>query len=244
MAAFRQHIAFSSLLGVGYSATLVSMGMDWAQSALAGVLCGFSGMLPDLDSPSGKPVREVFGLAAIIVPLLVAHRLQSAGLTSEQIVLSAAGLYLFIRFGLAWLLSKISVHRGMFHSLPAALIAGEIVFLAHTALPTRGRLFMAGGVVLGYLSHLVLDEIFSVDASGLVPQLKKSAGSAVKLFSSSVVASLLTWVALGLLSYEAGVDQGYWKPIHVQDLQALDRYLPRRQAAIPAEEVHPAARLR
>lgn len=229
MAAFRQHIAFSSALGAGYCAALIYGGFDWVQSALAGVLCGFSGMLPDLDSDTGKPVREVFGLAAIIVPLLAMNRLKHAGLTPEQLLLAAVGMYFFIRFGVAWLFNKLSVHRGMFHSLPAALIAAEVVFLAITGLTEQSRLFLAGGVLLGYLSHLVLDEIFSIDASGLVPRLNKAAGSAVKLFSSSIIASLLTWVALGLLTYSVGVEKGYLQPVDIKEqLHALERFLPKQ----------------
>lgn len=227
MAAFKQHIAFSSALGVAYSGALIWIGFDWVQSTLAGVLCAFCGMLPDVDSQSGKPVREVFGLAAIAVPLLLVHRLRRLGLAADEIVLTAVGLYLFIRFGLPWLLGKVSVHRGMFHSLPAALIAAEVVFLTYTGTDERGRLYLACGVLLGYLSHLVLDEIFAVDASGLVPRLNKAAGSAVKLFSSSRVATLLTWILLGGVSYGVGVEKGYLQPLDVPQLKVLNRFLPR-----------------
>ncbi len=230
MAAFKQHIAFSSAIGVCYTGALIYSGFDWVQSALAGFLCGFSGMLPDVDSETGKPVREVFGLAAILVPLLAASRLKEFGLTSEQILLAAVGIYFFIRFGAAWLFNKLSVHRGMFHSLPAALIAAEVVFLAHPGDNERGRLYMAGGVLLGYLSHLVLDEIFAVDASGIIPRLNKAAGSAVKLFSSSITASLLTWALLGGLSYSVGVDKGFFQPLNVKELHVLDRFMPKQSS--------------
>jgi len=53
MAAFRQHVAFSTVLGLGYSIALKGMGWDAGQALLAGGLCGLAGMLPDLDSDSG-----------------------------------------------------------------------------------------------------------------------------------------------------------------------------------------------
>ena len=62
MAAFREHIIFSSLLGGGYAAFLSNTGIETTHAVLAGGVCGVSGMLPDLDSASGKPVRELFGL--------------------------------------------------------------------------------------------------------------------------------------------------------------------------------------
>jgi hypothetical protein len=110
---------------------------------------------------------------------------------------------------------RITVHRGMFHSLPAALIAAEIVFLAHDHPGLTDKLVLSGGVFVGFLSHLVLDEIYSVDISGVVPKLKASAGSALKLASKSVPASFVTWLMLGLLTYAIGVEQGYVKPIHL-----------------------------
>ena len=205
MAAFRQHVTFSSVLGVGYAASLTYTGMDWTHSVLAGGLCGVAGMLPDLDSDSGKPVRELFGLAAVIAPLLLLRRLERLAESPEGAIVLGAVLYVLIRFGAAWLFKMLTVHRGMFHSLPAALIAGELAFLAHESPEANGRLILAGGVLVGFLSHLVLDELSSVDAAGL--RLNKSAGSAMKLFSSSWTATVFTWLLLAGLSYAVVADQ-------------------------------------
>ncbi|HTU22281.1 MAG TPA: metal-dependent hydrolase [Gemmataceae bacterium] len=216
MAAFKQHVTFSSVLGVGYAAALAGSGADWVHSVLAGGLCGIAGMLPDLDSPSGRPVRELFGITAIAVPLLLAYRLRRSGLEPEQLVLLAAVVYLLIRFGLSWLFKHLTVHRGMFHSIPAMLIAGEAVFLAHDSPERYGRLTLAGGIMLGFLSHLVLDEIYAVDMNGMAPRFNKAAGSALKFFSKSWAATLGTWLLLGGLTYLVGVDLGYFSPVHIQ----------------------------
>jgi hypothetical protein len=53
--------------------------------------------------------------------------------------------------------------------------------------------------MIGFLSHLVLDEIFSVDFMGL--KVKKSAGSAVKLASKSWGATLTCYGILALLAW-------------------------------------------
>ena len=45
-------------------------------------------------------------------------------------MLAGAAIYLLIRFGAAGAVARcITVHRGMFHSIPAAVIFGEIAFL-------------------------------------------------------------------------------------------------------------------
>jgi membrane-bound metal-dependent hydrolase YbcI (DUF457 family) len=123
-------------------------------------------------------------------------------------------MYLAIRFGVAWLFRRLTVHRGMFHSLPAALIAAELVFLADNGPDTPGRMTLAVGVFLGFLSHLVLDELYSVDTRGLKVRLNKAAGSALKLASRSASATLVTWSLLAGLTYLVGVEQGYSRPIH------------------------------
>src|SRR5262245_24798488 len=186
MAGFRTHITTSTVLGVAYG------GVAWAQydvplpaCLLAGGLCAVSGMLPDLDSDSGVPLRESIAFAASVVPMLLVHRFQHMGLSTETIVLIGAGVYLLIRFGLSKLLKLYTVHRGMFHSLPAALIAAELAFLLCTSNDMRIRLFKAGGVLLGFMSHLVLDEIWSISWKHGIPKFKKSFGTAMKFWGQS-----------------------------------------------------------
>jgi hypothetical protein len=224
MAAFRQHVTFSSLLGVGYAAVLRAGGLEPAPALLAGGVCGVAGMLPDLDSDSGKPVRELFGITAAVVPLLLFQRLRDAGFTVDQTILVAAGLYLVIRFGAALVFKHLTVHRGMFHSLPAALIVAELTFLAHGGPGGVEGLALAGGALVGFLSHLVLDDIYALKWLATPLRRHKPAEKALKFASRSASATLATWLLLGLLTYAAGVRQGYFEPVP----------LPRLHAAVPA----------
>jgi len=212
MAAFRQHLAFSSLLGVAYSGGVVALGHDWSHAAVAGLLCGASGMLPDLDSPSSRPTREIFAFVSALGPLLILNRFAAAGLSSEVGFLVAAGVYFLLRFGLACFFARFTVHRGMLHSIPAAIIVGQLVYLLHDCADPWGNLILAGGASLGYFSHLLLDELYSVDVQGLRVRLAKSAGSAIKLSSPSLGATLVTWSLLAGLTYLIGVQQGFLDP--------------------------------
>jgi hypothetical protein len=203
MAGFKTHITVSSILGVGYGgAAYYFYGVPWPTCTLAAGLCGVSGMLPDIDSDSGTPLRESMAFAAAVVPLMLLHRFQQAGMSHELMILSGAAVYLLIRFGFSALLKRYTVHRGMFHSLPAAAVFGEIAFLLASGDDLRLRAYKAGAVVVGFLSHLVLDEIYSIEWRHGLPRLKNSFGTALKLFGSdrwanvSVYAKLLVVTAI------------------------------------------------
>ena len=129
MAGYRTHFSVSATLGAAVGAYgSLYMGLDWAPVFLAAGLGAVGGMIPDLDSDSGVPVRELFGLAAAFVPMLIMRRLRRYGLDHEQILVVLLGGYLFVRYGLSALLKRTTVHRGMFHSIPAMLIAGPMKF--------------------------------------------------------------------------------------------------------------------
>ena len=199
MAGFKTHITFSSILGAGYgTAAYFLYDVPIPSCILAGGLCGVSGMLPDLDSGPGRPLHESMAFAAAVVPVMLIHYFQQMGLSHEMMIIIGAALYLLIRFGGAWLLQRFTVHRGMFHSLPAAAIFGELGYLLASG-DTNLRLYKAGAVVLGYMSHLFLDEIWSIEWShGL--HFKSSFGTALKIFGHSGWANLSAYAKLSLLT--------------------------------------------
>lgn len=201
MAGFRTHITVSTACGAAYGwYGSAQMGLPLPTCLLAGGLCSVSGMLPDLDSDSGVPARETKNFAAAVIPMLAFHRLHLHGLSVEEMVLAGAPLYLFIRFGLGSLLNRVTIHRGMFHSIPALLIAAMIAFLICDTGLTTVRFYKAGGVALGFFSHLLLDEIWSVNLSHRGPLVKKSFGSAIKLFGPTAAGNSAAYGLLILTS--------------------------------------------
>jgi membrane-bound metal-dependent hydrolase YbcI (DUF457 family) len=197
MPGFKTHITASSILGVGYGGAAYFMyDVPWPTCVLAGGLCGVSGMLPDIDSDSGTPLRESMAFAAAVVPLMLLHRFQQAGMSHELMILSGAAVYLLIRFGFSALLKRYTVHRGMFHSLPAAAVFGGIAFLLSSGDDWRLRAFKAGAVVIGYMSHLILDEIYSIEWHHGLPRLKNSFGTALKFFGHDRWANVSVYAKL------------------------------------------------
>jgi membrane-bound metal-dependent hydrolase YbcI (DUF457 family) len=200
VAGFHTHITASTAVGVGYGLVgHLNYGMSPSASVLAGGICSVAGILPDVDSDSGHTVREITGFTAAVVPLLLLDRLQRTMVNSESVVLAGACIYIIIRFGLFELLRRYTVHRGMWHSVPAALMAGLVVALICSGQPTDQRLFKVGAVVLGYLTHLALDELWSLqDRRGRI-RVKRSFGTALKFWSNNRWANFSTYAKLVLL---------------------------------------------
>ena len=201
MASYRGHLMFSSMLGAAYgSAGVLKLDLDWGPAFLGAGVTTIGGLLPDLDSDSGVPVREMFILAAALVPLLCYQRLRLE-FTPDQTLVILGGIYLFIRYVVSRLFKKYTVHRGMFHSIPAMLISGLVLYQIYHNDNQVIRWYIAGGVMLGFLSHLVLDELYSVDFMGARIKLNKFAGSAVKFWSPSWPATLVCYAILGALGW-------------------------------------------
>lgn len=200
MPGFQTHITVSTTVGIGYAVWGgTQYDLPFATCALAGGLCSIGGVLPDLDSDNGVPSRELIGFSAALVPMLVFNKLQVYGLTIEQMVLLGAPLYLIIRFGLGAVFRSANVHRGMFHSIPAAVVAGLLAYLVCDSGAHLVQTYKAFGVSLGYLVHLVLDEIWSVEVNGASARVKRSFGTAMKFFGDNPGSTMLTYCLMCLL---------------------------------------------
>ena len=203
MADFTTHITTSTAVGAFYGvAGHVYGGVPIPTCMVAAGLCSVAGMLPDVDSDSGRPQREVLNFAAAVIPMLMIGRFLHMGLSSESMVLAGGCIYVLIRFGLGGLLKRFTVHRGMWHSIPAAVIAGLVASLICSG-DMSLKLFKIGAVVLGYVIHLVLDELWAIEWRRGRLRLKSSSGTALKFFGRGFWPNAWTYgklVAVGLLA--------------------------------------------
>jgi hypothetical protein len=111
-----------------------------------------------------------------------------------------AGTWLFVRWPLRLAFARFTVHRGIWHSLLMGLVvalAAGIAADGWLGLPASTAWLVAGFVLLGYLTHLVLDEVASVDLLGR--QVKRSFGSALKPASLRAWPASLALLGLGVL---------------------------------------------
>lgn len=257
MADFQTHITTSTVLGIaGGLAAHAFYEVPLPSCILAGGLCSIAGMLPDLDSDSGVPLRESVAFAAAIIPMMLLERFAKWGFGFEATILVSAMLYLVVRFGVAEALKNYTVHRGMFHSIPAALIAAELTFLIFDNENVSLRFLNAGAVFTGFMSHLILDELWSVDVNWGLVRFKSSFGSALKFWGNNAWANFTTYGKLVLLTLLMTRDPAWsnvvepWmtgRPIANQDKawsQQLanwrQRYFQRQYGAIPPNAIdHP-----
>ena len=176
--------------------------MTIENSILAGGLCAVSGMLPDLDSDSGIPLRETSMFAAAVVPMLMIDRFRDLGLNHEAMALAAMLIYIAIRFIAVEFFKRYTVHRGMWHSVPAAASVGLLAYLIMPCESEAARIYKSSAVVIGFLVHLTMDEIWSIDVRRGF-RLKKSFGTALKFIGNSTLANVSVYAKLILLAYLA-----------------------------------------
>ncbi|MCA9166317.1 MAG: metal-dependent hydrolase [Planctomycetales bacterium] len=192
----------STLAGAAYGLVgHLQYGMPETTSMVAAGLCGIAGILPDADSDSGQTVRELMGFSAAVIPLLLADQFKQTGLSQDALVLAGGCMYIIIRFGLGEILRRYTVHRGMWHSIPAALIAGMVTSLIMKCDPPQLRLFKSGAVVLGYLIHLSLDELYSIQFRRGRIRFKNSFGTALKLWGNDLWGNVMVFAKLAALGY-------------------------------------------
>jgi len=214
MASFKAHIQGSIL-----SAALVTTGgfyflaLPPLQLVSVFVMGVLGGMLPDLDSDSGKPLELLFGSAAILIPgLLLPHFLAYAAMRAEYLVPYFLFSYLFINYGLRFLFTRLTVHRGIIHSIPFSLVCAQGFYILFSGSGQAFALTVAVGVWLGFVLHLIMDELNAIYFKwGLIPMVKNSSGTAMKLYSRDVVPTLSVY---GLLIFmNVGWLEGLYRPL-------------------------------
>jgi len=202
MAAFRTHVTVG--LAVGYIVGAAAVITRWISLPLTPLLMFFASFIgsfsPDLDSDSGTPFDIVFNLFAFTGGgVAFYYGLQQARLPWTYWLIIPPAVVVFIRYGVGNIFQKFTTHRGIFHSIPATLIVmfGTPVLLQTFPLPVNDVAAIAFSVGAGFLSHLILDEIYAtVNFEGLKFKPKKSLGSALALTGSSKNVTLAAYVIL------------------------------------------------
>ena len=191
-------------------------------SLLYWMLGSLGGILPDIDAPRSIPARLFFTTTALLTATMVVKAFHSTSLLLTLIL----GLITFfsVFFGLSKGFSHLSVHRGNFHSLLAALLFGLVTtvlmyrfFGAREVVAWFSGFFVTGG----YFLHLVLDELYSVDVMNR--KFKTSFGSALKLLSIRHKTStfLFLLITIGVLGSAPRIEKVVKIFLHEHTYQTL-----------------------
>ncbi|MDX2202597.1 MAG: metal-dependent hydrolase, partial [Hyphomicrobiaceae bacterium] len=112
------------------------------------------------------------------------------------------GTLIAVRYGARPFFYHMSYHRGIWHSLVAGLFCAFATAVIYKYLLGRheGVAWLAAGFMLvGFLTHLILDEIYSVDV--MDTRIKSSFGTALKLADFKHPGHSIAMVAAAMLAF-------------------------------------------
>lgn len=196
MAGFRAHLTVAAVLGGVTGTALLMGGIATPRDLLVGFVATIvGGMLPDLDSGSSTPLNAAFAVMAVLLSFLVVFTQVNHYALAELLLLWLA-VYFFLRMVVFRLFVAFTVHRGIIHSLPAGVLFASLTAMGLSLLAgfgPRGAWLAGGFLLLGFLSHLLLDEVYSLNLFGL--RAPHGVGSAFKLFSRNLLVTVLMYLA-------------------------------------------------
>ncbi len=232
MASFAVHLA-GGLVGSGLAATSVlAAGLATPTEMLAYLGLGVVGsLLPDIDADNSAPVQIAFNLISISLAFAAMFLFAEVFASTAELALVWLVTYLFFRWFVLALFTRLTTHRGILHSIPAAVLFGMTTsaVASHFLALADLQAWLAGlFVCFGYLLHLLLDELYSVNLFGM--HTKRSFGTAMKLWSPSNHAASLYLYALCLLCWFATPDHSSFERV----LQSPDTYARITQRLLPA----------
>ncbi len=183
MANFPTHLAFGTLVSGGLATLTLAANVVGPESLIVVAAAGVVGsVLPDIDLKDSRPGRAMFfGLASFFS--FVSLFLWAGKLSIAELWILAGGTFAFILYVVHAIFHRLSYHRGIFHSILAAVFFAFATAIAYRYLLGRheGVAWLAAGFMfVGYLVHLTLDEIYSVDVADR--RIKASFGTALKLW--------------------------------------------------------------
>lgn len=161
--------------------------------------------LPDVDSDGSLPFYFVFGsMTAATTGVVLLYTIQYAGGDWRYLIGVPAVALLFFWFVVGTMVKKMTHHRGIYHSLPALVIAalGTVLLVRWYGLLESVALMFGLAMAVGFATHLILDELhagITLDGSPFTP--KKSFGTATKMFVDSNAVNIATYTLLAVLTY-------------------------------------------
>ncbi len=202
MADFKTHLIGSVAMGALFAAAGAGFKvLNPTQAGAVFVVGSVSGLLPDLDSDTGKPLSFLFHLVSVLAPALFLGKfVQLWGYSPERIICYFTASYLLLNYVVCGAIKKITRHRGMMHSVPFCLLSAGVAYLLFLQSGRDPAVFTGVAVFFGCLGHLMLDEFSSFHLKyGIFPAAKRSRGTALKFAANSIPATVIFYFLLVLV---------------------------------------------
>ncbi len=185
MANFTTHIAVGTLVSGTLATVTLAADAVAPENLVAVTLAGVVGsVLPDIDLKDSRPSRALFSGLAVFFSFVVLFSVADKYSVAELWLLWM-GTLLGVRYIAHGVFHRMSYHRGIYHSILAAVFFAFFTAVIFRYLVKRpdGVAWLAGCFMFaGFMTHLILDEIYSVDV--LDTRIKASFGTAVKLIDT------------------------------------------------------------
>lgn len=215
MANFPTHIAVGTIVSGALATVTLAADVVAPENLVAVTLAGVLGsVLPDIDLKDSRPSQAFFGGLGVFFAFAVLFSLENKYSVLEMLVMWL-GTLLAVRYLARPFFYHMSYHRGIWHSLAAGLFCACFTAVVYKYLLGRheGVAWLAAGFMLiGFLTHLILDEIYSVDV--MDTRIKASFGTALKLVdfkhpghSIAMVAAMMAafWLAPSTKTFVDGM---------------------------------------
>jgi LexA-binding, inner membrane-associated putative hydrolase len=185
MANFTTHIAVGTVVAGALATLTLAADVVAPENLIAVTMAGVLGsVLPDIDLKESRPSKAMFAGLGIFFSFAVLFTFALKYSVAELWILWL-GTLVGVRYGVHLLFHKLAVHRGIWHSFLAAAfcaVATAVIFKNVLGRHEGVAWLAAGFMFVGYLVHLTLDEMYSVDVMDV--RVKSSFGTAMKVYDS------------------------------------------------------------
>ncbi|BDD11285.1 hypothetical protein FUAX_37170 [Fulvitalea axinellae] len=176
------------------------------EGVILGLTCYIGSLMPDIDANRAVITRKFFHYMGILIGVLCSAILFKR-LEYYQVMTLVFGSWAVSRYLIRPVFSKITTHRGLFHSVPAGLVISGMVgnlilflneYRKELSLSRMNKDFIllsCASFLVGYVVHLLLDESYSI------VRMKRSLGTALKFFEKKRFSGYLLMYILAAILY-------------------------------------------
>jgi LexA-binding, inner membrane-associated putative hydrolase len=232
MANFTTHIAIGTVAAGTLATLTLAADVIAPENLVAVTMAGVLGsVLPDIDLKESRPGRAMFAGLALFFSFAVLFT-SATKYSIAELWMLWLGTYLLVRYGLHAIFHHICVHRGIWHSVLAGVFcaAATAIVFRYGLDKHEGVAWLAGGFMfVGFLVHLALDELYSVDV--MDRRIKSSFGTALKLYDRRHMKASAAMAAAAVLALWLSPSPGTF----LEGISSRDLWANLRERMLPEE---------